>query len=133
MSQEDVEIARRASHAWNEGGVEAILPYLDPEVEWHAPKESMEPGIYHGHAGVRDYLGRLGEVFEQRRVEPVDLIDIDGDRVISVIRIIGRSEKFETDLDAEWAWLIKMRDGKAVEVGLFTGRSQALEAAGLSE
>ena len=93
----------------------------------------MEPGIYHGHAGVRDYLGRLGEVFEQRRVEPVDLIDIDGDRVISVIRIIGRSEKFETDLDAEWAWLIKLRDGKAVEVRLFTGRSQALEAAGLSE
>ena len=38
MSQENVEIARRASHAWNEGGVEAILPYLDPEVEWHAPK-----------------------------------------------------------------------------------------------
>ena len=44
MSQENVEIAWRASNAWNEGGIEALLPYLDPEVEWHAPKESMEPG-----------------------------------------------------------------------------------------
>ena len=133
MSQENVEIAWRASNAWNEGGIEALLAYLDPEVEWHAPRESMEPGSYHGHAGVRNYLGRLGEVFEQQRAEPVDVIDIDAERVISVIRTIGRSEKFGTEIDAEWAWLIKMRDGKGIEVWIFTDRAQALEAAGLSE
>ncbi len=133
MSQENVEIAWRASNAWNEGGIEALLPYLDPEVEWHAPKESMEPGSYHGHAGVRDYLGRLAEVFEQARAEPVDVIDVDAERVIAVIRAIGRSEKFGTEIDAEWAWLIRMRSGKGIEVRLFTDRAQALEAVALSE
>ena len=54
MSEENVELAWRASHAWNEGGIEAFLSCLDPEVEWHPPAESMEPGNYHGHAGVRD-------------------------------------------------------------------------------
>ena len=63
MSEENVVLATRAVLAWNEGGVEAILPYLDPEIEWHPPRESMEPGTYRGHAGVRDYLGRLAEVF----------------------------------------------------------------------
>ena len=133
MSQENVEIVRRASNAWNEGGIEAVLPYLDPEVEWHPPRESMEPGNYHGHAGVRDYMGRLGEVFEQRRVEPVDVIAVDAERVISVNRLVARSEKFGTEIDAEWAWLVKMRDGKGIEVWLFTDRAQAIEAAGLSE
>ncbi len=67
MSQENVEIAWRASNAWNEGGIEALLAYLDPEI------------------------------------------------------------------DAEWAWPIKMRDGKGIEVRIFTDRAQALAAAGLSE
>jgi ketosteroid isomerase-like protein len=133
MSQENVELAWRASHAWNEGGVEAILPYLDPEVEWHPPRESMEPGNYRGHAGVRDYLGRLGEVFTQVRMEPIDVIDVDAERVISVIRLMARSEKFGTEIDAEWAWLIKARDGKGIEVWTFTDRAQALDAAGLRE
>ena len=132
MSQENVELAWRASHAWNEGGAEALLAYLDPEVEWHPPRESMEPGIYRGHAGVRDYLDRLAEVFnEEQRAEPVDVIDVDEERVISVIRVIGRSEKFGAEIDAEWAWLITVRDGKGIEVWTFTDRAQALEAAEL--
>ncbi len=133
MSEENVELALRAVRAWNEGGAEALLSYLDPEVIWHAPQESMEPGDYRGHAGVRDYLGRLGEVFGERRAEPVDVIDVDAERVISVVRLIARSEKFGTEIDAEWAWLIKARDGKGIEVWMFTDRARALEAAGLSE
>ena len=131
MSQENVELASRAVDAWNEDGIEAVLPFLDPEVEWHPPQESMEPGVYRGHVGVRDYVGRLGEVFGERRIEPVDVIDVDEERVISVIRLIARSEKFGTEIDAVWAWLITVRGGKAVEVRLFTDRAQALEAAGL--
>jgi ketosteroid isomerase-like protein len=133
MSQENVELARRASNAWNEGGAEAVLSYLDPEVEWHPPRESMEPGTYRGHAGVREYLGRLGEVFPEARIESVDVIDVDEERVISVIRVIARSEKFGTEIDAKWAWLIKVRDGKDIEVRTFTDRAQGLEAAGLRE
>ena len=133
MSEENVELAWRASRAWNEGGIEALLSYLDPQVMWHAPQESMEPGNYRGHAGVRDYLGRLAEVFsEEQRAEPVDVIDVDAERVIAVIRVMGRSEKFGTEIDAEWAWLIRVRDGKGIEVWIFTDRAQALKAAGLA-
>ena len=46
--EENVEHAWRAARAWNEGGVEAFLSYLDPEVIWHAPRESMEPVITAG-------------------------------------------------------------------------------------
>jgi uncharacterized protein len=134
MSQENVEVAWRASRAWNDGGIEALLGYLDPDVEWHAPAESMEPGTYHGHDGVRDYLGRLGEVFDERRVEPLEVIDVDDGQVISVVRVVGRSEKFGTEVTADWAWLINFgANGKGVRIETFTDRAQALEAAGLRE
>ncbi|HEY6636687.1 MAG TPA: nuclear transport factor 2 family protein [Solirubrobacterales bacterium] len=134
MSEENVELALRAVHAWNDGGAEAILPYLDPEIEWHPPRESMEPGTYHGHAGVGDYLGRQAEVFSGApRAQPVDVIDVDVERVIAVNRLIARGEVLGTEIDVEWAWLIKVRDGKGIEVWTFTDRAQALEAAGLSE
>jgi hypothetical protein len=43
--------------------------------------------------------------------------------------VIARGEKFGTEIDAEWAWLIKFRDGRVVEVWMFTDRGQALDAA----
>ena len=134
MSEENVVLALRAVQAWNLGGAEGILPYLDREIEWHPPRESMEPGTYRGHAGVRDYLGRLAEVFSGApRAEPVDIIDVDAERVIAVIRLIALGEVLGTEIDVEWAWLIKGRDGKGIEVWTITDRAEALEAAGLSE
>ena len=109
MSQENVELAWQASGAWNDGGIDALLEYLDADVEWHPPPESMEPGIYRGHDGVRDYLGRLAEIFEEQHVEPLEVIDVDDERVISVIRVIGRSEHSALELNADWAWLITVR------------------------
>ena len=51
MSEENVELALRAVHAWKEGGAQAILPYLDPEIDWHPPRESMEPETFVGKLG----------------------------------------------------------------------------------
>jgi ketosteroid isomerase-like protein len=134
MSEENVEVAWRASRAWNEGGIEGFLEYLDPGVEWHGSAEGVLPGAFHGHDGVRDYLERVGEVFDERRLEPLEVIDVDDERVISVIRIAGRSEKFGTELSADCAWLITFgTNRKVVRVEAFTDKAQALEAAGLSE
>jgi hypothetical protein len=89
MSEENVELALRAVHAWNDDGAAAILPYLDPEIEWHQPRESMEPRNYRGQAEVGDYLGRLAEIFSGApRAEPVDVIDVEAERLIAVIRRI---------------------------------------------
>ena len=134
MSQQNVEIALQAVLAWNDGGVDALVGYLDARVEWHPPGESMEPGTYHGHDGVRDYLGRTAEVFEEQRAEPFEVIDIDDQRVIAVVRLIGRSEHIAMEMTADWAWLITFgRRKKATRVDIFTDKQQALKAAGPEE
>jgi ketosteroid isomerase-like protein len=134
MSEENVEVAWRASRAWNEGGIDALLHYLDPGVEWHGSAEGMLPRAFHGHDGVRDYLERVGEVFDERRLEPLEVIDVDDERVISVTRIVGRSEKFGTELSADSAWLITFgTNRKAVHIEAFTDKAQALEAVGVGD
>jgi len=127
MSEDNVELTRRAILGWNDRGVDALVEVLDSEVEWHPPRESMEPGIYRGHDGVRDYFGRLGEVFEAR-IESVDVTSVDDNVVLAVVRIAGTSAKFG-EIDAEWAWLITMRDGRCVHAATFVDKQEALRAA----
>jgi ketosteroid isomerase-like protein len=132
MSQENAELVLLALAAWNDGGVEAFVEYLDADVEWHPPEESMEPGIYRGHDGVRDYLGRLAEVFGDTRAEPLEVIDVDDDRVIAVVRMIANSEHVSGEISADWAWVATAGpDRKAIRIDVFTAKRQALEAVGL--
>jgi ketosteroid isomerase-like protein len=134
VSQENLEIVRQASGAWNNGGVDALLQYLDSDVEWHAPRESMEPGIYRGHDGVRDYFRRLGEMFDEPHAEPLEVIEVDDERVISVIRAIARNERSVVEITADWAWLITVgANHKGIRVETFTDKAQALKAVGLVE
>jgi ketosteroid isomerase-like protein len=133
MSQENVDLIRRSILGWNERGAEALIEYLDPEVEFHAPRESMNPGVYHGPRGVRTYFDRLSKVMEDQRVASVDVIEVDDDRVIAVVKAFAKTSHFAGEVEMNWAWLITVQDGLATRVETFTDRAQALEAAGLSE
>jgi ketosteroid isomerase-like protein len=133
MSQENLEIVRRSILQWNERGVEALVAVLDPEAEFHPPKESMNPGVYRGHDGFREYFHRVGEMFEEQRINALEMIDIDEDRVVAVVRGSGKTPHFEGEVEVNWAWLITLDDQKATHIRTFTDRSQALEAAGLSD
>ena len=63
MSQENVEIVRRVSDAYNRRDVGAMLDELHPEVEWH-PWLQLQLGggatVYRGHEGVREGNPRAG-------------------------------------------------------------------------
>jgi ketosteroid isomerase-like protein len=128
MSEENVELTRRAILGWNERGVDSLVEGLDPEVEWRPARESMEPGIYRGHEGVRDYFGRVRDVFGEGRVESVDVTSVDEDVVLAVVRVAGESARFGK-IDAEWAWLITMRDGRGIHVATFVDNQEALRVA----
>jgi ketosteroid isomerase-like protein len=133
MSEENVEIVRSSILGFNERGVDAFVEHVAPDVEFHPPKESFEPGIYRGPDGVRTYWERIGETFEERRVESVDMIEVDDTRVIAVVKAFVKTPHFEGEVEMNWAWLYTMRDGLVTHVVGFTDRAQALEAARLSE
>ena len=118
---------------FNDRGVDAFVENVAPDVEFHPPKESFEPGIYRGPDGVRTYWERTGETFKERRVESVDMIEVDDTRVIAVVKAFVTTPHFATEVEMNWAWLVTIENGLVTRTETFTDSQQALQAAGLRE
>jgi ketosteroid isomerase-like protein len=134
MSQENVGIARTAFEALNRGGFDEALEFVDPEVEFEPPDETLErPSSFKGHDALRERWRTLMEPFEGLRLEPVEFIDVDDERVITVFRIRVRGKASEVPVEAQPAYLLAIRNGKIIRMRAYLQREQALEAAGLRE
>jgi ketosteroid isomerase-like protein len=134
MSQENVEIVRRALEAWERSDLKAAADLLDPEVEWRMPPNIPEAGTYRGRDEVIRRLEEFLEAWDDLAVTVEELIDA-GDRVVALVRYSGqgRGSGIEIGGVSTDAQVWTLRDGKALRVELYGGTADALEAAGLSE
>jgi ketosteroid isomerase-like protein len=83
MSQENVEIVRRANEAFLSGNIEAALVALDPDIEWHATVGGIDEGrIYRGPAEVVQAFADYFAVWERMEMRADKYIDAGSDEVI---------------------------------------------------
>src|SRR2546426_12543602 len=63
MSQENVEIVRRANEAWNRDDLDAALLLIHPDIEVRQPGDLYlgMKSVYRGHAGVREWWNAAKE------------------------------------------------------------------------
>jgi ketosteroid isomerase-like protein len=137
MSQETVELARRAFEAFNRTFNEGTPDYwelLDPEVEWVPMSALLEGTRYHGLDGVRQWMEEMKRDWTSYEVRPEHHIDLGDDRVLTLgtWRAQGRGGGVLLDFQ-QASWLQQYRKGKAVRLQTFTDRKKAFEAAGLRE
>jgi ketosteroid isomerase-like protein len=135
MSQENVEILRRAFEAFARGDFDYVLDRLDPDVEWQsAGMPILGVEALHGREAVKRFFTRdLFEGFDRFRSEPLTFEDLGGDFVLVMVRYIGRGESSGIEMDQRFAALYQLRDGKVVTMRDYSTRAEAPEAAGLSE
>lgn len=133
MSQENVAIVRQAYEAYNREGVDGLLSYLAPDVEWRNPPDSPIAGMFIGHRGVVEYQRLTDEVWEEMHFKPERISELPDGRVLVLARFRFRARASEMDADVPFAHLITVRDGKATAVHLYTNQADALKAAGLAE
>lgn len=113
--------------AFEDGGVEAALEYIDPEfVAVIGPELSAEPDVYRGHEGVRRYFAGF-EGMEDVLLTPQGFIE-EGERVLvpTVLSGRGAASGIEVEQRVVQAWTI--RRGKAVRVEAFADLNSAREA-----
>ena len=132
MSQENLEIFRRAQEAYNEGDWDAALATMDPNVVVDSTRAGPDGEIYRGHEGAKRFWRMLHDVFGSLRNEPEEIID-NGDRLFTRIRqrSTGRTSGAMTE-DVIYQ-IITIDNGRAIRLEFFRDRAEALEAAGLSE
>jgi uncharacterized protein len=132
MSEENVEVVRRAVEAYEHEGLDGSMRYYAPEIEWSTTDASIERATYRGHDGVRRFFGSFDREFDDLRFDVDELIDA-GDQVIVTIRIGGRGRASGAPVDRTWSYVCSLRDGMIYRVRTYTERAEALEAAGLEE
>ena len=142
MSQENVEIVRRGYEAMKlylrdfpDSDLPDLGEFLDPEIEWRGPREFPDLAQPHyGHEGVRRYIETLFEVLDDYRMAPEEFIDAGADQVLVFSREGGRGKGSGAEVITQpTAHLWTIRGAKAIRMHSYWERSDALEAAGLSE
>jgi ketosteroid isomerase-like protein len=129
MSEENVEVVRRAMAAWNSGDLDDRIEELfEPDVEWVPAAESLLAAAYHGYEGVRRFRADLFSAWDEYALDAQEFVDAD-DQVVVVTRIRARTREIE--IDQVWSALVTVRDGRIARFQGFTTREGALEAAGV--
>ena len=127
MSQENVEVVRRANEAFDARDMDALLAEHHPEVEIVVLRSEIE-GPYRGHDGLRRMTA---DNFEANVEVRIDEIRDCGDRVL----LLGHQHA--TVRGARWdhvlAEVYELEDGKITRMQAFSTIEKALEAAGLTE
>ena len=129
MASENLEIVKRGFDAFNERGIEGIIPLIHSDFEATTPPSlASEPDTYRGPDGIRRWFDSFDEVMDEIRWKPHRFREV-GDRVVVefTLRARGKTTGLDFGQDAEMVW--EIRDGMASRLDLFQSLDEALVAA----
>ncbi len=130
MSEENVEIARQAAHAFNARDMDRFLGLMDPEIEF---RSVFERKTYRGLAGMVQWTEDLDATIDELHSEDDRFLEAGEDRVVYLYRIVGTGTGSGVPVSRKFAILWRLRDGKLFKGEVYLDQTLALEAAGLSE
>jgi ketosteroid isomerase-like protein len=133
MSANNLEMLRQALPESAPANVDALFAILDENVEWDyvgAFPEGMT--TYHGPSEVREFLRQWAEAFEDFGFQAEEAIDA-GDAVVVRLHQWGRGKETGAPVESRTWQVFTFREGKVVHCRGYESKTEALEAAGLSE
>jgi ketosteroid isomerase-like protein len=130
MSQENVELIRRAIAAWNRADIDGWLDQATPDFVWIPAGAAVEGGVYRGRDEVREAMAGGRESWEEFRFEENEIRSL-GESAVWLGRVHARGRASQVELDQEFAIHAIVRDGRLAKTEGFLSRAEALEAAGL--
>jgi ketosteroid isomerase-like protein len=134
VSQENLELVRRAYAALTRGDGDTLRDLAAPELVVDFSRRLVEPVVVRGRdEALASFLSQAREAWDDWPVwEPQELIDA-GDKVVALIRTSARGKGSGVGVEAHVWNLWTFREGKPVEFKYFgDDKVAALEAAGLS-
>ena len=131
MSEENVELARRAAEAWNEDGPESIERFWAEGGEWRDPPNLPDSRVVRGRDAVAAYLTDQRGVVGQLKFTILE-VRARGESVVLRVGLTLHGPESGIDVPGEMAQVIEVADGRIQRVSTFFTWDEALEAAGLS-
>jgi uncharacterized protein len=115
MSQDNVEIIRRAYAAFNRHDWDAVLEAADPNIEWHQITQFPDRNVYRGREEMRNrfWNQQLVEQFGDFRIEVEEFVDA-GDHVVMLGHIVAHGSASGAPISVRVVNVLEMRDGKVI-------------------
>ena len=119
---------RTAYEGFGRRDIDAVLSVMDPDIEWDATDALAHTGIYHGHEGVTEYIGRLSEAWQEFHLNPEQFTESgDGQHVMVLGSVQGRLTANGQNVEARFAHVLQLDDeGKVTRLKVCLDREAAL-------
>lgn len=131
MSEDNVEIVRRAIEAFNTGGVDAVIAFHHPEVVSHPLPEWLEETVYRGHEGIRAQFAWMDE-FDDLLWEVHEIRDA-GQEVLIHATLVARTNSGIAIQQPFGAVCGGFREGLVSETRYYRTWAETLASVGLDE
>ena len=131
VSEENVEAVKAIYGRWERGDYSSV-DWADPEIVFVAPGGLNEEVLHGVEAMGHEWAGWLSEFegFESKAIEYVEA----GDQVVVLTRFSGRGRASGVPIeDMPGAARFVLRDGKVIELAIYTDAERALKDAGISD
>jgi ketosteroid isomerase-like protein len=132
MSQENVEVMRRAMDAFNRGDGKAFDRLLTSDAEVVPVRAALEGTTYRGLDAGTQYCTAVDQSWANLGWEVEEIRD-GGEQILALGHIRGEGRDSGVAIDARAGWLAHFSEGRITRFQTFANRDDALEAAGLSE
>ena len=134
MSQANVEVVRRHFEAFQDGGLDGVATYWDPDIEWRAVEGAADDvGVMRGESKLRRYYQDWIDAMDGLRADVEEVLFDDDERVAAVVRNSGRGRASGVLTKGRYYVACTVRHGRIVSGREYETRAEALEAVGLSE
>jgi ketosteroid isomerase-like protein len=132
MSQENVEVIRRALDAFNRRDWDAWIAMCHEDSELYSLRAQLEGRPYTGKEGLRRFIADQDEEWDYVRFEALEFRD-GGEWVVVLCDFKARGSASGVELDFPVGVVFATREGKVSYARFYSDRAEALEAAGLRE
>jgi ketosteroid isomerase-like protein len=131
MSQENVEMVRRAYEAVNAQGFEGTRHLRHPAIELHDPPDFPDADRYVGEAAFRERVESYMDIGWDGQFRIQECLDAE-EEVVVIWQMRGRSTHGGgAPLDHTLAHVCLLEGGKLRRIRQYMTRAEALEAAGI--
>lgn len=113
--------------ALNERDIDAAMEALAEDAEWHESDVLPDTGVYRGREAIRAFLTDFLASWE-RFHQTIEEVQEEGARLLVMIHLEATGRGSAADVDARYAHLWTVSDGRGTRVDAFYDRDTALAA-----
>jgi ketosteroid isomerase-like protein len=121
-----IDRLRTAYDGFTRRDMQAILSVMDPDIEWDATDALAHTGMFHGHDGVTDYIETLSGAWDEYELVPEQFTESSDGRHVMVLGSVRGRLVSGQDVDARFAHVLQVEDGKVTRLKVCLDREAAL-------